>query len=555
MTQAEQPKGEEAGIPLCELLNRVGASIKQGLPAAYWVHAEILKIDKRHYWSLELTGYDGGEQKSKARAMIWGSSSSIVKRFENETRSSLKPGMKILFKCTVQFHAEYGLALTITDIDPRFTLGDMEARLQKIRSRLAELGEIDLNRTLPTPREFCQVAVIAPHMAAGLGDFRSHADELMDHELCQFDYYTAQFQGEKATESMLQAMKEVIERHRSGQTYDALVILRGGGDKAGLYQLNEIKIARGICRCPMPVLVGIGHERDRTVLDELANQYFPTPSLVITHIHSTIVRNARDATQQLLWLKQSTKSHLNRAQNGLISAQNSVSHYAHARLARSKQQTLQFKHAVTHNPSIALQRARQLAAQADARFRDQASRQLSDAQQSLKLTHQAMNHDAASSIQSAKNAVNTCLQHSQKGALSIIHRAKRELIEHKGQLETAVPTLLGNAKYQISVEFSVFQSAARKMAASARADTDQKFLQVVTIAKEQTALARSNTTRLVEQVLFQDPNKVLSRGFSLVKSNQGQPITRAKSLEVGQSIYVQFQDGQVQASIKEVLNE
>src|SRR5690606_10875306 len=141
----------------------------------------------------------------------------------------------------------------------------------------------EMNRLLPPPREFTRVAVISPADAAGLGDFRSEADRLQSYGLCDFHYFHALFQGAGAEDSLVSTIAKLFEQQKSRPLYDALVIIRGGGDKAGIYDVNKVRIARCVCRFPIPVLVGIGHERDTTILDEVANSRFATPSLAISH--------------------------------------------------------------------------------------------------------------------------------------------------------------------------------------------------------------------------------------------------------------------------------
>lgn len=550
-----QHPATDMGISLHRLLNRVGAVIKQGIPGTYWVHAEILKADKRNYWSLELSSYDTGDQKAKARAMIWGSNNGIVDKFEQATGSSLTSGLKILFQCTVQFHSEYGLSLVITDIDPRFTLGDMEAKLQAIRARLTQLGEINLNRHLPPPVEFCRVAVIAPHEAAGLGDFRSQADKLSNHKLCQFDYFTAQFQGDRVSESLIHAMKEAVQRHRLTTPYDALVIIRGGGDKAGLYQLNEAKIARGICRCPIPVFVGVGHERDTTVLDEVAHRYFPTPSLVISHIGTSIIKNARDAQQHIQQLQKAARRLLVNAQQEITHIQNSMSHYAHQQLAISKQSTLQLREHISHTAVASVQQAKQQVSDAYAGLRYMANQEIAQSKQQVQSLQQAVMYNATVSVQNAKHPITQYQQTLHQSASLQLNRAEHHLNEHKMQLEASVPGIISQATHQVATQYQQLLSQSTHQVTATKSLVQQHHRDLLTFAREKTLQAQYEVTRLIEQVLLQDPQKILARGFSLVKSSAGKPIIQASNLVSGQKITIQFNDGDINATIEDSINE
>ena len=282
-------------IALSDLLKIVKESVEMIFSDSLWVTAEVLSISGTGHKYLDLVEYSSGRQElAKSRAMIWKDDTVMLKEFEKASGISLASGMKILFLAKPSFHPVYGLSLTIQAIDPTYTLGDMEARLKKIRDDLRQRGWWDLNRSLPAPLDFCRVAVIAPQNAAGLGDFRVYADKLNELGLCEFIYYPAQFQGKEATAQIVDQMVKVFEDNKT-QPFDALVIIRGGGDKAGLYQLNDHRLTAYVCRFPIPVMVGIGHERDSVLLDEVAQGRYATPSMLIAHIAQHIVDKARKA--------------------------------------------------------------------------------------------------------------------------------------------------------------------------------------------------------------------------------------------------------------------
>jgi len=290
-----------SSLSLHQLLHLVDDAVKTAMPTTYWVRAEILNVHHSGYWRLELSSYEDGK-KAKATAMIWQSQKQVVENFESTSGAKLSKGLKILIRLDVAFDAQYGLRLNIREFDPAFSLGDMEARLNVIRKRLSELGELTRNCQLSKPTDYTRVAVVSPESAAGLGDFRTQADALHNCQLCEFSYFPALFQSDRNESSIISAFQSILKLHEQSP-FDAVVVIRGGGDKAGLYELNKIKIARSICRMPIPVLVGVGHERDTTILDELANRSFPTPSLVVSHILSSIIDNARRATKDYLALQ------------------------------------------------------------------------------------------------------------------------------------------------------------------------------------------------------------------------------------------------------------
>ena len=291
---------KDDGTSLSSVLSMVKQVIHNGFKSPIWIRAEIINISGSHHLYFELSDYDKkGEESAKARAMIWGSDKQIIRQFKESTGLDLKPGLKILFKGKVDFSEKYGLGIQILSIDPSFTLGDMEAKVAAIKKNLTERGIFGNNKAMPTPFDFFKVVVIAPENAAGLGDFKTQADILEKIGLCRFRYIPAIFSGNESTKSIVTAIKRAENLYKNS-AYDALVIIRGGGDKAGLYALNEQEIVEAVCMFPSPVIVGIGHERDNTLLDEVACLRMPTPSMVISHISSLIIKNADSSKKNML---------------------------------------------------------------------------------------------------------------------------------------------------------------------------------------------------------------------------------------------------------------
>jgi exodeoxyribonuclease VII large subunit len=274
---------------------------------------------------LELVEYDEARHEvAKCSGVIWASDKPILLAFEKATSSKLSSGMKILFKARPSFHPIHGLSLRIDKIDPTFTLGDMEQKLEQIRTMLREKGWWSRNQSLPRPSDYTRVAVIAPYEAAGLGDFRVEADRLHSVGLCSFDYYPAVFQGRDAGDQIVERMIEINEKCLS-TSYDALVIIRGGGDKAGLYSLNHVRLATAVCRFPLPVLVGIGHERARVLIDEVACIRFATPSLAISAIRNQIVDNAYACHENWIQIRRKSSALLDGADHRCEQLANQIS--------------------------------------------------------------------------------------------------------------------------------------------------------------------------------------------------------------------------------------
>ncbi|MDM8567552.1 exodeoxyribonuclease VII large subunit [Candidatus Halobeggiatoa sp. HSG11] len=295
-------------LSLNELLLQVQQTISEQHDELYWVRAEVVNLTNHVHIYMELSEHaQDGNEVAKVRATLWNHrAEKLLEHFLTTTGLVFKTGIKVLLQVQIAFHPRYGLSLDVVNIDPNFTLGDMEAKLNKIRKQLQDEGIYTANKELAYANEFCKVAVIAPRQAAGLGDFKSQADKLVG--LCEFHYYPASFQGQNAIAEIQAAFKTVVQKK-----FDAIIMIRGGGAKADLLHLNEYKIAKAICTAPLPVIVGIGHERDKILLDEVANLSCHTPSLVIGHITSTIVQNATNAKQDWQILLQLAAKVLNQA--------------------------------------------------------------------------------------------------------------------------------------------------------------------------------------------------------------------------------------------------
>jgi len=281
----------EKGLKLSSLIRKVKRAVEDEVSGHYWVNAEIADL-QYHKGSMyiQLAEIDErGKEICKNRAIVWSKNVEYINnRFKSETGNDLMKGLKVLVKVKVTYDLRFQLSLTIEDVDPTFTLGGIEAKIKKIRDRVIALGLYDKNKKHTAPYFFRNIAVVSPNEAAGLGDFKADADMLEQHKICKFTYYTAVFQGDSTAKTVSQALKEAsfeAEKKR----FDAIVLIRGGGAKTDLHFLNEFDIAKQVAEAKVPVFVGVGHERDKILVDEIAFRSFDTPSKVIGYISSNNV--------------------------------------------------------------------------------------------------------------------------------------------------------------------------------------------------------------------------------------------------------------------------
>lgn len=301
----QEPSGTYAldaarsGWRLSQLLAEVSSTVNRLFQQGVWTEVEVVHVQLRgEHVFLELSERDAQANViAQARAVIWGRvARTLLPRFEKETKMQLAPGIKLLVRAKPSFHIQYGFSLIINDIDFRFSLGDLEAKKQAIIKQLKQEGLYAANKLLPAPWNYERVLVISPPQAAGLGDFQADAEHLQQFGLCEFVYVHARFQGEGAAQELRQALLQALDAY-SQDYFDAVVIIRGGGAVNDLAWLNDYDLARTICQLGIPVHTGIGHERDHTVLDEVAQHAFDTPSKVIAGIWQVIRNRASEAQQ------------------------------------------------------------------------------------------------------------------------------------------------------------------------------------------------------------------------------------------------------------------
>lgn len=295
----------EPQLSLSEYLSTVKEVIRIAFDEPVWVKAEIrnLSIKGGHYY-LELAEKEHDTDKviASCKATIWKfSAAKMVLKFERESGIELSKDLNVLIKVKANFSPQYGFSVNVENIDSSYTLGEIAKRYQQILEHLRLEGLANKNKLLPAPFDIQNVLVIAPENAAGLGDFKKDADPLDQAGVCHFVYHTATFQGNTAAVSMIESLTNGLAQWATDFTFapDLIVIIRGGGAVNDLAYLNDYPLAAFLCTCSVPIWVGIGHEKDRTILDEVAHRSFDTPSKVIGGIRNLIVERTQQILQSL----------------------------------------------------------------------------------------------------------------------------------------------------------------------------------------------------------------------------------------------------------------
>lgn len=493
------------GIPLSRLLNGVASAVAQAFSKGVWTLVEVVEARVRGHVYLELSERDGsGQPVAKARAMIWSATAArILPEFEKATGAVIGAGIKLLVLARPVFHAQYGFSLEIEAIDPEYTLGDLEARKREIRERLQREGVFEHNRRQEPPWDYRCVLVVAPEDAAGLGDFRKESERLERFGVCRFVYAHSRFQGEGAAREIVSAMVRALEAFPKGAPPDAIALIRGGGAVNDLAWLNDYDLARFICDQDIPVLTGIGHERDNTLPDEVAHQRFDTPSKVIAGIEHQILQRSREARM---------------AAEAVFTAAGRLTQRVRAEVDRSEAQ-------VRADTQVHLSRARHGSTQAMGQVEVASMRQVHEAEaRSLARWNEAQG-EARRHLAAARQRVPALLH-------DVRARALASVAEARGGSELALHTVVDRSR------------AATRAASQA---TEDRLQRVAERAQGSLQAARNQAEALMREVTGQGPEKTLARGFAIVRTPEGKPVTDQGQARALPALEIQFRDGVVPA--------
>ena len=284
----------ESRITLYELNSLVREVIESEMPNEYWVEAELSECrESRGHCYMELVEKDekNATPIAKASAKCWASKWMLIRPyFERTTGQQLHAGMKVLLKVYAQFHEAYGFSWIVTDIDPTYTLGDMARKRQEIIRHLKEEGVFDLQKELDLPA-FCQrIAVISSESAAGYGDFSRQLSDNPYGFMFQTRLFPAIMQGEGVEQSVIAALERIYATQ--GDAFDAVVIIRGGGATSDMSGFDTLALAENVANFPLPIITGIGHDRDESILDMVSHTRVKTPTaaaaLLIDHLKGVL---------------------------------------------------------------------------------------------------------------------------------------------------------------------------------------------------------------------------------------------------------------------------
>ena len=282
---------QDKAMTLLELNGMVRTTLERGMRDEYWVEAELAEArETRGHCYMELVQKDllSNTPVAKASAKCWKQTWMLMQPyFERTTGQPLRAGMKVLLRVYPNFHEAYGFSWIVTDIDPTFTIGDLARRRQEIITALKAQGIFDMNRQLELPMFAQRIAVISSQTAAGYGDFCNQLNDNPYGFRFHATLFPAVMQGEGVEQSVIAALERIYEEV---DNYDCVVIIRGGGATSDMSGFDTLALAENVAPFPLPVITGIGHDRDESVLDMVACIRVKTPTAAAAYLVSHLLK-------------------------------------------------------------------------------------------------------------------------------------------------------------------------------------------------------------------------------------------------------------------------
>ena len=340
-------------LSLYQLNQLIKESLRKVIPTTIWLRAEIHNISTNYsghcYIDLVEKSEFNDQIIAKQRATIWASTYRVLaQKFQQATNSSLQAGMKVLVEVSVEFHELYGLSLNVKDIDPTYTLGELQRRRLEIIQRLKNCGLIDKNKRLPMSRLVQRIAVISSPTAAGYADFVHQLQNNPHGFAYDITLFPAIMQGTQTEESILVALDKIFHSslHTPHSSFDIVVIIRGGGATSDLQAFDSESLAERCANFPLPIIKGIGHLRDETILDLVAYLNLKTPTAVAEYLISRTLELDMDLLSLGERLQKSVILRLEQEKNLLTSLSSYIPQYALRLLASSDNKLTSLQHRI-----------------------------------------------------------------------------------------------------------------------------------------------------------------------------------------------------------------
>lgn len=309
--------------------------LENDFPDRYWVRAEIASMSVRGHCYMELVEKaDNGILAAKVRATCWNNVYNLLSAyFVQETGESLHVGLQVMLEVSVEFHAVYGLSLNIWNIDPTYTIGDLAKQRQATINQLKQDGVMELQKALELPSLVRRVAVVSSSEAAGYGDF---CDQLKNNRFgfgFHVQLYSAIMQGDMAARSIVQALNAIAEQE---EEWDVVVIIRGGGASTDLSCFDDYDLASYCAQFPLPIIAGIGHTRDVSVVDMVVHRSVKTPTAAAEWLIDHVAAQVERVAEIQLRLQRAIQGVVSREKNRLVVLEQRMINTIHRMVVREE---------------------------------------------------------------------------------------------------------------------------------------------------------------------------------------------------------------------------
>lgn len=513
-------------LRLRDLLGDVKSVLSGAFRDFYWIIAEVssVKVSRAGHYYFELIDPErDGTTMAYVRANLWaGTASRVVRRFREVTKQEIAQGMTLLMQVKVEMSLQYGFSLTILDINPEYTLGNLERKREATVKQLQEDGVFDLNKRLPLPRLLLRVAVISSETAAGYGDFMTTIRQSGLGDFLSIKLFQANMQGQRTTETVNSAFSMIFYYR---EDFDAVFIMRGGGSKQDLAAFDDYDLCTTIANFPLPVLTAIGHEQDTSVADLVAHMRLKTP----TALGEFLTRRLMD---EILWTLQLRE----RLQISLHEQQRS-------RALRLSQATSRTQHVLSgveregiYKLNVLSQRTRTLLL--DRQFETLARVKTASRGLSIALIN---DYERCYAL----------LSHTQERLPSLLlkhyHESRNSSTALAPRLQHALRGLENSNALFINRLTSRLIRILSQNPATERVRQDS--LQARLSRAIRTSYDRNEVLlqELARRTKLLDPSQIMARGFAIITNTKGETVTETSALCEGEEITISLLDGEASA--------
>jgi len=498
---------QDTPISLTEFNLQIKQEMKKSFPHACWIVAEISELRGNYsgHCYLELVDKTGSNDSitARMRATIWSFTYKVLSPyFESATGQKLAAGMKVLVKAQPQFHELYGISLNIVDINPAYTLGEQQRKRQEIIAKLEREGLTNRNKEIKLPVVIQKIAVISSKTAAGYGDFINQLEKNQYNLKFYCKLFHSVMQGESASASVVSALEKIMG-HR--EHFDAIVIIRGGGAAAELSCFDDYTIGSRLATSPLPVIAGIGHERDETVVDLVAHTRVKTP----TAAGEFLIAHNRQFEQQI-----------NEAYAEIVAFARNTLHYNQQQLKNYTRILPAVANGKLEKSILDLDRKSNIIRYQLPEKLHKIERSLERYRRSIALNLQTRTADELKKLSRIED--------------SIINNAKSGVKEEQSKLEHIQQFVEHRSSKLLAGEKGIVQGLEDKLKNT-----------VHTVLEGQ-----KHRLKLAEVVARNsDPANVLKKGFSITQLN-GKLLTEAGSVQDGDELRTKLYDGEVVSIVK-----